>query len=124
MHSLYDYLLAYESNKDLIKAYLSNKSIENYSNTNQVDNNDLGKAVDKAVDKATGIFALGIGFFIVMLLISLVIWIFAVFILVKYWNQLPSWAQVLGVIGVVPIIPVGPILTIIAVYIGKSQKPA
>ena len=119
MHSLYDYLLAYESNKDLIKAYLSNKSIENYSNTNQVDNNDLGKAVDKA----TTILGFGIGIFIFVFLISLAIWIWAVVILIKYWNQLPSWAQVLGVIGVLPL-PGGPILTIIAVYIGKSQKPA
>ena len=121
MHSLYNYLLAYENNKDLIKAYLSNKSIENYSNTNQVDPVNTVN-LDKAVSKATGLFAFGIGFFIVMFLITLVIWIFAVFILVKYWNQLPSWAQVLGVIGVLPIIPGGPILTIIAVFIGKSQK--
>ena len=64
MHSLYDYLLAYESNKDLIKAYLSNKSIENYSNTNQVDNNDLGKAVGKA----TTILGFGIGIFIFVFL--------------------------------------------------------
>ena len=115
MHSLYNYLLAYENNKDLIKAYLSNKAIENYTTS---DNNDLGKAVGKA----TTLLGFSIGIFIFMFLISLAIWIWAVVILVKYWNQLPSWAQVLGVIGVLPILPGGPILTIIAVYIGKSQK--
>ena len=57
-----------------------------------------------------------------MFLITITIWIFAVVILVRYWKELPSWAQVLGVIGVLPILPIGPMLTIIAVYIGKGQK--
>ena len=119
MHSLYNYLLAYENNKDLIKAYLSNKSVENYTpSPNQVDPINL----DKAIGRATSILGFSIGIFIFMFLISLALWIWAVVILVKYWNQLPSWAQVLGVIGVLPILPGGPILTIIAVYIGKSQK--
>jgi len=37
MKSLYTLLLAYENNKDLIKAYLSNKSIENWSDTNKIE---------------------------------------------------------------------------------------
>lgn len=114
MHSLYNYLLAYENNKDIINAYLCNKSVENYAPVNQ----DL----DKAIGRATSILGFSIGVFIFMALISLILWIWAVVILVKYWNQLPSWAQVLGIIGVLPILPGGTILTIIAVYIGKGQK--
>jgi hypothetical protein len=65
----------------------------------------------------------GIGIFILMFLIVTGIWIWAVVVLVKYWKELPSWAQVLGVIGVLPVVPGGgPILTLIAVYIGKGQK--
>jgi len=116
MHSLYNYLLAYENNKDLIKAYMSNKHIENYATT--TDNSGL----NKAVSNATTILGLGIGIFILMFLITLGLWIWAVVVLVKYWKELPSWAQVLGVIGVLPILPLGPILTLIAVYIGKGQK--
>ncbi len=114
--SLYNYLLAYENNKDLIKAYMSNKHIENYDPTPApVD-------LNKVVNNATTILGFGIGMFIIMFLITLAIWIFAIVILVRYWKELPSWAQVLGVIGVLPILPVGPVLTIIAVYIGKSHK--
>ena len=117
MHSLYNFLLAYENNKDLIKAYMSNKPIENYAN-----NNTDQIRLDKAAGDAVGILGFSIGIFILMFLISLGIWIWAVVVLVKYWKELPSWAQVLGVIGVLPILPGGPILTLIAVYIGKGQK--
>jgi len=119
MHSLYNYLLAYENNKDLIKAYMSNKSIENYApttdNTCQVD-------LNKVKLNTTTILGFGVGIFILIFLISLGIWIWAVVALLKYRKELPSWAQVLGVIGVLPILPGGPILTLIAVYIGKNQK--
>ena len=110
MHSLYNYLLEYENNKDLIKAYLSNQHIENYTEDKQ------------HVDDVTTIMGFGIGIFLFMLLISLILWIWAVVILVKYWNQLPSWAKVLGLIGVLPILPGGPIMTLIVVYIGKDQQ--
>jgi hypothetical protein len=116
MHSLYNYLLAYENNKDLIKAYLSNKSIENYApTTDQVD-------LNKSMNNVTTILGFGVGIFILIFLISLGIWIWAVVVLIKYRKELPGWAQVLGIIGVLPILPGGPILTLIAVYVGKDQK--
>ena len=116
MKSLYTLLLAYENNKDLIKAYLSNKSIENWSDTNKIE-------LDKAQLKTSAnILGFTVGIFISIFLISLITWIWAVVILVKYWSQLPGWAKVLGVIGVLPIIPVGQILTIIVVYISKGPK--
>jgi len=121
MYSLYNYLLAYENNKDLIKAYMSNKSIENYAST-PTPNNTVQIDLNNAVNNATTILGFGIGMFIFMFLISLGIWIWAVVVLLKYRKELPSWAQVLGVIGVLPILPGGPILTLIAVYIGKDQK--
>ena len=115
MKSLYTLLLAYENNKDLIKAYLSNKPIENYTDTNKVES-------DKAVAVVGNILGFTIGIFIFIFVISLITWIWAVVILVKYWSQLPSWAKVLGIIGVLPIIPGGQILTIIVVYISKGPK--
>ena len=117
MNSLYNYLLAYENNKDLIKAYLSNKHIESdtETTTNQVD-------TDKLVNNVATIMDYSIGIFIIGFLISLALWIWAVVILVKYWNQLPNWAKVLGIIGVLPVIPGGSIMTIIVVYIGKGQQ--
>jgi len=102
MHSLYNYLVEYKNNKDLIKAYLSNQHIENYTSG---DNTILG---------------FSIGIFLLLLLITFAIWIWAVVILVKYWNKLPDWAKVLGLIGVLPVLPGGPIMTLIVVYIGKQ----
>ena len=122
MNSLYNYLLAYENNKDLIKAYMSNKSIENFSitidNAGQVDQVDL----NNITKHATTIMGFSVGFFIFMFLISLGIWIWAIVLLLKYREKLPSWALVLGVIGLVPTLPGGPILTLIAVYVCKYKK--
>ena len=103
MHSLYNYLVAYEENKPLIHAYLQNQHVEHLHDS---DNTVLG---------------FGIGIFLIILLISIALWIWAIVALVKYWKVLPSWAQVLGVIGLLPIFPGGPILTLIVVYIGKQN---
>jgi len=71
---------------------------------------------------SANILGFTVGIFISIFLISLITWIWAVVILVKYWSQLPGWAKVLGLIGVLPIMPGGQILTIIVVYISKGPK--
>ena len=102
MDSLYNYIKEYENNKDLIKAYLNNQPIENYG------------------DDSSTIMGVSIGIFLFILLASIIIWIWALVVLIKYWKMLPDWAKVLGIIGVLPILPGGPIMTLIAVYIGKQ----
>ena len=102
MDSLYNYIKEYENNKDLIKAYLNNQPIENYG------------------DDSSTIMGFSIGIFLFILLASIILWIWALVVLIKYWKMLPDWAKVLGIIGVLPILPGGPIMTLIAVYIGKQ----
>ena len=66
------------------------------------------------------ILGVGVAVFAVLLVIGLILWIWAVVVLVKYWHVLPEWAQIVGVLGVLPVIPIGPIVTLIVVYIGKG----
>jgi hypothetical protein len=53
-------------------------------------------------------------------LIALVIWSFALYVLIKYWNKIPTLSKYLGVIFLISGIG-GPILTIIIVYISKDN---
>mgnify|MGYP001583510243 FL=1 len=66
------------------------------------------------------ILGIGASVFAVLLVIGLIIWIWAIVVLVKYWHVLPAWAQIVGVLGILPVIPIGPIVTLIVVYIGKN----
>jgi len=70
---------------------------------------------------SSNILGMTFGIFIFMLLATIVIWILAIFLMVKYWKVLPSWAKVLSLIGILPIFPFGPVLTIIVVLIGKQS---
>ena len=56
-----------------------------------------------------------LGIVLFMLLLAIVLWFVALYLLVKHWNQLPVWAKVLGVIGLIPQVPLGPIITIVVV---------
>jgi hypothetical protein len=91
----------------LVNAY--NKHMEeNYSSDPQ------------SIQQVSNIISITFGFFMILFILSIAFWIFALVILFKYWNVLPSWARALGLIGILPIFPFGPILTVIAVYIGKE----
>lgn len=103
-YSLYDFLVKYKENKPEIDAYLRGQPIENYSSGNKK------------------ILGLELGLFMILLLISMAIWVWAIVVLVKYWKKLPDWAKVVGVLGVIPSIPLGPVVTLIVVYISKQGK--
>lgn len=105
MYSLFELLQAYKNNKHIIHTYINNHKIENYKDDDSGDNLILGMSVI---------------LFIILLLFTLGIWVWAVVILVKYWNVLPNWAQIIGIVGLLT--GFGPVLTIIVVYIGKNNK--
>ena len=111
--NFYDWLKAYQQNKETITAYFKNQSLEGL--TLKGDDGDLKDAL--AWTGAT------VTVFLIYGLISFVIWIWAIVVTIKYWNALPSWAKVLAIIGLFPI-PGGPILTLIVVYIGKNKGVA
>ena len=94
----------YNDNKNLINAYLNNKSIEGYTDS----------------DSKT-ISGVSIGIFIFILLIVITLWIWGLVVTIKYWDFIPTWAKVLALIGLLTGIG-GPALTLIVVYISKSKK--
>ena len=55
-------------------------------------------------------------FIIVILVISLIIWIWAVYALISKWNLLPDWAKVIGVLALIPGLPLPSSVTLIVAY--------
>ena len=60
------------------------------------------------------------GLMILIILLSFAFWLFALYLLIKYWVFIPIWAQIIGIIGILPIFPIGPVLTVIVVLVGKQ----
>lgn len=67
--------------------------------------------------QVSNIVGMTFGFFVVMFLASVAIWILGLFLMIKYWKVLPSWARALSLIGILPIFPFGPVITIVVVLI-------
>lgn len=99
-YSLPNLIKAYNENKDLINAHLKGMTIENYGTGNTSEATILG---------------LGIGSFALLCVFSLILWIWAVVILIENWNKMPLWAAIVGLLAIFTGIG-GPILTIILVY--------
>lgn len=110
-YSLLNLIKSYIDNKELIHAKLSNKSIECYS----TDDNDNDK-------KNAKILGFAFAEFMLILLFSLILFIYALILLITNWNKLQDWAKVLGILGLILFVgPFGPVLTIIVVFLGKTN---
>ena len=60
---------------------------------------------------------------IFLLFLTLVIWVYTLYIFIKYWNNLPPWAKVIGIIGLTSNGMVGgPFITLLAVYFGNMNE--
>ena len=105
LYSLSQLMKLYAENKELIHA----RSAEGYAEGSK------GRA------KIAG---MGLAIFMTLLIITFVIWVWALVLLIKYWKVLPSWAQVIGLLGMVPVVPLGPIVTIVVVLVGKNDGGA
>ena len=92
----------YRKNKDLINSYLHGEKIEGFDKNSSV------------------IMGLSISLFILVLLLVIIIQIWALVLLVRYWNVIPLISKVLGVLGLFGV--GGPLLTIIVVYVGIGSK--
>lgn len=100
-YSLPNLLCAYRDNKDLIHAYIRRDTIEGLD------------------DDSTQIVGMSIAMFLTIFLVSLVLWVWALYVTVRYWKELPTWAQILAILGLVGFV-FGPIMTLIVVYVGKQ----
>jgi len=55
----------------------------------------------------------------IAIILSLALWIIGLVLLIKYWKQLPTAVQVLGIIFLIPGIPLGAVVTIVLVLCFK-----
>lgn len=101
-YSIFNMMKEFRENKPIIEAYLKNQSVEGSNDTVNV------------------IAGLSIGMFLTLIMLGIAIWVWAIVVTIKYWNQLPVWAQILAIIGLLTGVG-GPIMTLIVVYVGKDQ---
>jgi hypothetical protein len=59
---------------------------------------------------------------IVLLVISITLWVWALVVTIKHWKELPKWVQVLASFGLIPAIPLGPVITLVVVYTHRKKK--
>jgi hypothetical protein len=57
-----------------------------------------------------------------LLLVAFILWIVAIVFLAKEWDNLKSWAKVIGMVGVSGSVPFGSIITLIVIAAGKKDK--
>jgi len=50
-------------------------------------------------------------------LFSVVIWIWAITVVYRYWDMLPVVAKIVAVFGLLPGLPLGPIASLVTVYV-------
>ena len=98
-------LKVYKKNQRLINAQLQGKTVEGY---------------DGEGDGTTWL-KLGASMFIVALLISGAIWIWALVITLKYWNNISDIARLFAVLTLLTGVG-GPIVTIIIIYMSKGPE--
>ena len=64
------------------------------------------------------IMGIDVGLFSVLMVLIWIMWLWALIVLVIWWNDIADWAKILGVIGL--IFPsIGPAITLLVVYISK-----
>lgn len=105
--SLFDMIKAYSENKDNIHLYLrkqAGQTVENYS--------------DKKVNKK--ILGVSAGVFVLILLLSMGLFIWAIVALVKFGGMMPGWALGLSVVLMIFFPFVGSIITIILAYVVRK----
>jgi len=103
-YSVFSLLKVYRDNKSVIETYLSGNTKEG------LDDDD-----HQPFESYGGLVA-----FLIMLLITLPIFIWAIVWTFKYWDILPDWAKVIALLGLFGGSG-GPIMTLVAIYIAKNH---
>lgn len=80
-----------------------------------------GKLVEHKDYEDKKINGLTVGLFIFIMLLAIVLWVWALVILIVRWDRLETWAKVLGLVFLLLGFG-GPIGTLIVVYIDSANK--
>lgn len=118
-YSIYEIISAYQENKDIIDAHIKNHPIELY--TDKCDCTESPISDDCKVECST-ILGLSIGVFVVVAIITFIIWVIAIYVLVKNAQNMPPWAIILCVLLLVfgGWFPMSPIIVIVLASVIKK----
>lgn len=105
-YSIFNMCQEISQKRHLIQAHFQNKSVEGFN----------GKP-----DEVPTIFGLEIVTGLMVFIIAIVIWVWALSATIKFWHLLPVWAQVLAIIGLVSGVG-GPVMTLVVVYVAKESN--
>lgn len=107
LYSIPEIFQLYRANKDEIHSYLKGNTIENYSDDDNVDD---------AVKLSTSILVV----ILIIGIISLILWVWALFITVKRWDRLGSTKKTICIVLLIlswVILPiVSPIVVLMLAY--------
>lgn len=79
-----------------------------------------GTASASEMANFTAMTGIGLALFLLIVVLTIGIWVYAIYLLYTNWKIIPTWAQILGVIGVLPIpVPIGPFATILIVLLSR-----
>ena len=93
----------WNDNQELIKDYIQNR--ERFTDNN-TDNKD-----------AAAVLGIGVGFFLILFLLSVILFFVSIYLLVVNWDILPNWAKVIGLVSLFFF----PLFTVIVVLVAKQQ---
>lgn len=118
-YSIYEIISAYQENKDIVDAYIKNQPIELY--TDKCDCTESTISDDCKVE-CSKILGLSVGVFVIVAIITFIIWVIAIYVLVKNAQNMPSWAVILCVFLLVfgGWFPMSPIIVIILASVIKK----
>ena len=108
-YSLFNLLSIWKDNQALIHAHLQGHAIERYTNSPDDDSNVNNSLAGMAV-----------GTFIVITILVLILWAWAVTDTIRYWNDIPDWAKIVAILGLVT--GIGPAVTLIVIHVTKGKR--
>lgn len=117
-------LKEYFKNKDKISAYFNKKGSMNYgaSGSNATTTTTIPPLLSSSSSSSSSllIMEMEVEMFLLFSVLVMTVWVWAVIVLIQYWDKLPSWAKVAGLLSLLTEYG-GPVVTLIIVYIAKED---
>ena len=58
---------------------------------------------------------------VIILFIGLLVWSWAIYATITYWNDVPNWVQIIALLGLFTNVLGGPFVSIILIYVMKNK---
>ncbi len=50
------------------------------------------------------------------------LWVWNLIAIIKYWDVIPVWAQIIGILGLLPSVGIGNIISLIVIYVARGSS--